>query len=174
MGVAGWLQAIAIGRHPKQTLVRLALLIGLATVAFLVFSFILFPVQITGPSMSPNYRNGEINFINRLAYLRQEPQRGDVVGVRFSGVHLMYVKRIVALPGESIAFSHGHIYINGERLAEPYLTFPSHDWESPPRQLGPQEYYVVGDNRSMSFANHEKGAAERRRIIGRILLRGNS
>lgn len=124
--------------------------------------------------MSPTYQNGEINFINRLAYLRHEPQRGDVVGVRFSGVHLMYVKRIVALPGESIAFAHGHIYINGELLAEPYLKFPSHNWEAPPRQLGPQEYYVVGDNRSMTFANHEKGAAERSRIIGRILLRGNS
>ncbi|HEX3798667.1 MAG TPA: signal peptidase I [Verrucomicrobiae bacterium] len=171
-GISGWLLAIVIGRRPDRTLIRLGLLIGFALVAFLIFSFVLYPVRITGPSMYPTYRNGQINFINRLAYLRSEPKRGDVVGIRFSGNHVMYVKRIVGMPGESIAFSGGTIYINGKPLDEPYLKFPSTDWESPPKQLGPREYYVVGDNRSMPFEYHEKGAAQRERIIGKILLPG--
>ncbi len=173
-GIPRWLQAIVIGRRPKRTLLRLSLLVSFAFVAFLIFSFVLYPVRITGPSMFPTYRNGQINFINRLAYLRHEPQRGDVVGIRFSGNHLMYVKRIVGMPGESIAFSGGTIYINGKPLDEPYLKYPSTDWESVPKQLGSQEYYVVGDNRSMPFENHEKGAAPRERIIGKILLPGAS
>jgi signal peptidase I len=173
-GISGWLLAIVIGRRPDRTLIRLGVLLGLALVAFLVFSFVLYPVQITGPSMYPTYRNGQINFINRLAYLNHEPQRGDVVGIRFSGNHVMYVKRIVGMPGESIAFSRGTIYINGKPLDEPYLKFPSKDWESLPKQLGSNEYYVVGDNRSMPFEYHEKGAAPRQRIIGKILLPSTS
>ncbi len=174
MGFPRWLQAILIGRRPKRTLLRLGLLISLAFIAFLIFSFVLYPIRITGPSMYPTYQNGQINFMNRFAYFRHEPQRGDVVGIRFSGNHVMYVKRIVGMPGESVAFSGGSIYINGKPLEEPYLRFPSSDWEAPPKQLGPEDYYVVGDNRSMPFENHEKGAAPRQRIIGKILLRGAS
>jgi signal peptidase I len=173
-GIQEWLLAIVIGRRPDRTLIRLGFLAGFAVVAFLIFSFVLYPVQITGPSMYPTYRNGHINFINRLAYLRHEPQRGDVVGIRFSGNHMMYVKRIVGMPGESIAFSGGAIYINGKKLDEPYLKFPSNDWESSPKQLGSNEYYVVGDNRSMPFEYHEKGATTRQRIIGKILLPSRS
>jgi signal peptidase I len=174
MGVFGWVQAIAIGRRPDRTLRRLALIISLALVAFIVFRFFLFPIRITGPSMFPTYQDGQINFMNRFAYTWHEPQRGDIVGIRFSGPHTMYVKRIVGLPGESISFNHGACCINGVPLSEPYLKFPSRDWEMAPRVLSSEEYYVVGDNRSMSFDNHEKGAADRQRIIGKILLPGRS
>ena len=118
-GNAGWIQTIAIGRRPKRTMVRLAVLIGLALCLFLIFSFVLMPIRINGPSMMPTYQNGQINFINRLAYLNHEPQRGDVVGVRLSGPHLMFVKRIVALPGETISFSGGCVCIDGKPLDEP-------------------------------------------------------
>jgi signal peptidase I len=96
------------------------------------------------------------------------------VAISISGRRMVYVKRIVGLPGEMFCFSGGDIYINGEPLAEPYLRRPSKNWTSPPRQLGPQEYYVVGDNRSMPFADHTQGGVERSRIIGKIWLRGNS
>jgi signal peptidase I len=173
-GIAGWFQAIAIGRRPDRTLRRLAFIVSLALIAFIIFRFFLFPIRITGPSMFPTYQDGQINFMNRLAYLWHEPKRGDIVGIRFSGPHTMYVKRIVGLPGETISFNHGACCVNGVPLPEPYLKFPSRDWEMAPRQLGLQEYYVVGDNRSMSFDNHEKGGAERERIIGKILLPGRS
>ena len=174
MGLTGWIQTIAIGRRPKRTLLRLGLIIALALVPYITLRFIILPVRITGPSMYPTYQNGEINFVNRLAYARHEPQRGDVVGIGFSGFQVMYVKRIVGLPGETIAFMRGVIYINNHPLDEPYLRFANGEWNSPPRQLGPQEYYVVGDNRTMPFEYHSKGGTERRRIVGRILLRGES
>lgn len=173
MGVAGWLQTAAIGRKPERTLVRLSILIGFAIVAYIIFSFFLLPIRVTGPSMFPTYKNGQINFINRLAYRNSEPKRGDVVGVRFSDSDLMLLKRIVGMPGESVHFSHGKFMVNGKPLLEPYLTYPSKDWYSEERQLGPQEYYVVGDNRSMPYNFHEKGGAERRRIMGRILFAGH-
>ena len=171
-----WFVRLAIGRHPWRTLARLAVLI-LGTWA--VFSFVLTPpIRVTGISMMPTYRDGQINFLNRLAYWRNEPQRGDVIGVRFKntdtdGNSLMFLKRIVGLPGETVAFVNGRLYINDEPLEEPYLKRAC-DWNMPPMKLGVDEYYVVGDNRSMALDDHWQKAILRRQIVGRILFRGNS
>jgi signal peptidase I len=81
----------------------------------------------------------------------------------------MLCKRIVGLPGEVVGFHRGHIEINGEVLDEPYVKRPCH-WEHAPERLGPDEYYVVGDNRSMDFEQHMQGIADRSRIVGKILL----
>jgi len=79
------------------------------------------------------------------------------------------LKRIIALPGETIGFHEGRAVVNGKVLDEPYLKFPCH-WEHAPEQVGPDEYYVVGDNRSMEFEGHTQGRASRDRIVGKVLL----
>lgn len=169
-----WLLTVLIGRRPTRTLIRLAVLI-IGT--WVLFTFVLSrPVRVTGISMQPTYMNGQINFINRLAYLRHEPVRGDVVGVHFKrteGTSFLYLKRIVALPGETLAFENGRLYVNGELIPEPYVKSAC-DWNMSPRKLGYDEYYVVGDNRGMPQEDHDQGAVSRRQIVGRILLRGNS
>ena len=169
-----WLLRLVIGRKPAWTLTRLAILI-IGT--WVVFNYVLTPpIRVTGISMEPTYHNGQINFFNRLAYAHRDPQRGDIVGVGFtqtSGNHHMLLKRIVGLPGEKIAFVHGRLFINDQPMYEPYVKSGC-DWGMPPKQLGPQEYYVVGDNRGMAFADHTQGIAYRKQIIGRILLHGSS
>ena len=107
--------------------------------------------------------------MNRLAYLRHEPQRGDVVGIRLAGPHVMYMKRIIGLPGETIAFVNGRVLINGEVLDEPYEKYNC-DWNLPPVKLATDEYYVVGDNRTMPAKYHTKGVASRDRILGKLIL----
>ena len=74
--------------------------------------------------MLPTYHDGQINFLNRLAYLRHEPQRGDVVGIRYSGDSILLLKRIVGLPGEEVSFDEGKLFINGKPLEEPYVKSP--------------------------------------------------
>jgi len=160
------LSRIVFGRNPKRTLIRATVL---AVVCLVVFKYILLPIKIDGPSMMPTYKEKGINFVNRLAYLRHEPQRGDVVAVRFTGPHVMLMKRIVGLPGETISFRHGKLYVNGEPQNEPYVKFPC-DWDRRPRVLSADEFFVVGDNRSMDIDLHVHGAAERKRILGKILL----
>src|SRR5262245_20586442 len=97
-----WLQAVIIGRRPLWTLVRIVVII---VAALVIFKYVLSPpVRVSGISMLPTYRNGQINFLNRLAYRRHPPERGDIVGIRYSGEHVMLLKRIVGLPGETIAF----------------------------------------------------------------------
>jgi len=79
------------------------------------------------------------------------------------------LKRIIGLPGDSVSFHGGQAYINGQLLEEPYVKNGC-DWEHAPIQCGPDQYYVVGDNRSMPFDYHMQGRAERQRIIGKVLL----
>lgn len=166
---ASWLQIVFIGRSPKWTLVRIVTLVA---IVFLIRAFILLPIFVKGPSMLPHFQERGVNFINRLAYLHSEPQRGDVVAIRLAGTSVMYMKRIVGLPGETVEFRSGRVFINGKLLDEPYMDFEKYpcDWEIAPEKLGLDQYYVVGDNRTMPEQLHEKGVAERRRIAGRILL----
>ena len=162
----GWLRIIAVGRNPRVTLVRILVLVA---VCFVVFKFVLLPLRVSGISMEPTYHDQSINFLNRLAYLTHEPKRGDVVSIRYAGPHVMLMKRIVGLPGETIAFTHGTILINGEPLAERYEKNPW-NWTSPPEQIGPAEFYVVGDNREMPALDHVHGLVPRERILGKVLL----
>lgn len=185
-----WLRVALVGRRPRATLLRAAIL---AVLTFVVFGFILLPVRIEGPSMLPAFRPGSLHLVNRLAYWRHPPRRGDVVAIRISGREysggellsdlvrlrvnfrrlfrpsVMYLKRVVALPGETIQFNEGRLLINGQPLDEPWRTTPC-DWTLPPRQLGPDQYFVVGDNRAMPPEDHTFGAAERARIVGKVVL----
>jgi signal peptidase I len=163
-----WLQVISVGRNPRNTLIRLGILIAVAFVLF--FSHLVFlPVRVEGPSMLPTYKDRSINLINRLAYLWHEPRRGDIVSVRYAGYHVMLLKRIIGLPGETVAFDDGTVLINGQPLDEPYRKWPS-NWTLPPKKLGPDEYFIVGDNRTMRWQDHTFGAVERWRIVGKALL----
>jgi len=161
-----WVRIAVIGHNPKVTLVRVAVLI---VTCFIVFKFILLPIRVEGISMFPTYKDRSWYLVNQLAYLRHEPQRGDVVSIRLAGLHVMFMKRIIGLPGESVAFENGRVLINGEVLDEPYEKSPC-DWNCPPVKLGPDEYYDVGDNRTMPQELHKHGETPRYRIVGKVLL----
>lgn len=165
-GIPHWLKVLAIGRRPQLTLVRMV--ITVATL-LLVAHYLVLPIKVQGPSMLPTYETGRVNFINRLAFTFHEPRRGDVVGIRFAGPSIMLMKRVVGLPGETVAFADGVCLINGQPLPEPYLKFPSR-WDMDARKLGTNEYFVVGDNRSMAIEDHTFGVADRARILGKVML----
>jgi len=161
-----WVRRALIGRDPARTLVRIFVWIILILV---IRSYMLLPIRVEGVSMLPNYKENGIHFVNCLAYVFHPPQRGDVVAIRYSGRSVMLCKRIVGLPGEIISFRDGHVEINGAPLDEPYLKRPC-NWDHSAELIGPDEYYVVGDNRSMDFDQHTKGRAERVRIVGKVVL----
>jgi signal peptidase I len=163
---SGWLRRIVIGRNPKVTLLRVVALIITCTV---LFHFALLPIRVDGVSMAPTYPNHGVHFVNLLAYKFHDPKRGDVVAIRYTGIHLMLMKRVVGLPGETIAFHQGRLFINDQPIDEPYVKRPC-DWETPPEKIEADEYYVVGDNRSMPEGDHVKGRAARDKIMGRVLL----
>jgi signal peptidase I len=162
-----WLKTLVIGRNPKRTLIRVATVI---VTSFVVFKFVLKPIRIEGISMAPSYRNGSWNLVNKLAYVWTEPRRGDVVAIRMAGEHVMLMKRIVGLPGEHVKMVAGRISINNEPLEESYVAGrPHYSWKYE-RTLGEDEYFFIGDNRTMRVEDHYKGFALRRRIAGKVLF----
>ena len=164
-----WARIVLIGRNPKLTLLRIAVLI---TVVLLLRAFVLLPIWVKGPSMLPTYQENGLNFVFRLAYAFSDPKRYDVVAIRTSGTSIMYMKRIIGLPGETVGFHNGRVMINGRELDEPYMDYEKYpcDWEMPPKKLAADEYYFVGDNRTMPRELHYEGKTPRARIIGRIVL----
>jgi signal peptidase I len=167
---------VVFGRNPKVTLLRAALW---AAVCVVIFKILLVHVRVSGISMLPTCPDQSIYWVNRLAYVWRAPQRGDVVALRYIQTdnsisrleppHVMLLKRIIGLPGETVSFVNGSALINGEILDEPYETLDC-NWNCAPVTLGPDEYYVVGDNRSMPPENHTHGIYERSRIVGKARL----
>lgn len=157
--------SLIFGSNPRATLIRIAVLVGAAVI---VFGFILLPVRMEGISMLPTYHGG-INFANRWAYRSHAPERGDAVAIRMAGPGVVYVKRIVGLPGERVEISIGVVLIDGQPLVEPHVTHKQ-PWNMPEVTLGADEYFVIGDNRGMSMRNHDFGKASRDRIIGKMIF----
>jgi signal peptidase I len=122
-----------------------------------------------GISMLPTYQSGSLNLVNRLAYRNREPSRGDIVAIRLAGPHVLYVKRIIALPGERISMTAGQVYVNGTPLIEPYVR-NRNPWDVPEVTLTSREYFVVGDNRGMRASDHDFGRVDVSRIVGRIVF----
>ena len=120
--------------------------------------------------MLPTYKSEAVNFVNRVAYVFGKPQRGDVVAIRMkAGEHVMLLKRVVGLPGETVSFRRGRLHVNGEVVEESYVKLPCY-WEMPPVKIARDEFYVVGDNRSMAWVDHTQGRAAKSQIVGRAIL----
>jgi signal peptidase I len=161
------MQSILLGRNPRRTLIRAAILV---VVSVVVFGWILIPIRAQGISMQPTYEPGSLHFVNRLAFVRREPARGDVVGIRLAGPGVLYVKRIVGVPGERVRIEDGRVLVDDAALDEPYVINRSASWLLPETTLGADEYFVVGDNRGMPIGQHELGKAKRGRIVGRVVF----
>lgn len=158
---------IVFGRNPRRTAVRVLVL---ASVSFIVFRWMLIPIRTEGSSMLPTYQSDTFNIVNRLAYAYSSPARGDVVAIRLAGPSVVYVKRIVGLPGERIGIVEGQVEINGAALPEPYVRH-SRPWDVPEVSLGPREYFVIGDNRGMApLADHDFGRVGANRILGKLVF----
>ena len=175
-GSQGWLRIAVLGRRPKATFIRVIIW---AVLCVVIFKLLLIHVRVDGISMLPTCPDKAVYWVNRLAYIRHAPQRGDVVAIRFVPAddaisrleppNIMLLKRIIGLPGETVAFVNGRAVINGEILDEPYEKEKC-DWNCEPETLGPDQYYVVGDNRSMPPQDHTHGHYDRSRIVGKARL----
>ena len=119
--------------------------------------------------MTPTYRNGTVNFVNRISYSTAKPKRGDVVAIRMPGEKFLLLKRIIGLPGEDVAIRRGVVTINRAPLDEPYVLSNRH-WNSSETHLSDDEYFVIGDNRTMDQRWHDYGMHKREDIIGKVIF----
>ncbi|MCX7817773.1 MAG: signal peptidase I [Kiritimatiellae bacterium] len=153
-----------IGHRPTWTMVRAAVL---ALVTAWIVRHVVRPFRVAGTSMEPTVRDRAWGLGWLAAYWSGEPRRGDIVMIRLAGDSVMYLKRVLALPGETAEFRGGQLWVNGKRCAEPYLRTTC-DWNSAPVTLGPGEYLVAGDRRDVRQSAHLAGVVRRERIVGKL------
>lgn len=154
------------------------LAVGLA-LALVLRLYVVNLARIKGRSMLPTLHDRDFALVWRLPYRLRAPRRGEVVICHYPGRKMKrlpflpqaFVKRVIALPGDTVEWQEGVLLLNGEPLKEPYLD-PARCRSlrtRPPRTLGPDEYYVLGDNRDASNDSRSVGPLRRRDIRGRVV-----
>ena len=163
--VSGGVREFFFPRLTRSFFLRAA---GVAVTAVVVFHWLLIPCVIDGASMVPTYPEHGFTFCWKGRYWFSSPRRGDVVIVRYAG-RIFYLKRIVALAGDTVEFRNGRLIVNDEVQREPYVRYIC-DWDLPKRTVEPGHCYVVGDNRSQPMREHRFGSVATQRIVGAPLF----
>lgn len=163
----------AVGNFFLET-VKMLILAGI-TIGVVRY-FLFKPFYVKGQSMEPNFYEKDYLIIDELTYRFREPQRGEVVVFRAPVGSDYYLKRVVGLPGERVKVENQKIVVynddhpQGLIVEEVYLT------ENTPGSimvsLGPDEYFVLGDNRDASYDSRRFGPIKENAIVGRAWLRG--
>lgn len=136
--------------------------------------FVLQPFFVKGASMEPNFNDHEYLVIDELSYRFKEPQRGEIIVFRYPKDPRQYfIKRIIGLPGDTLEIKDNSAYINGVKLDESaYLPAATQTAGNLYVKLGPDQFFVMGDNRSFSLDSRSFGEVDRRFIVGRAWFRG--
>jgi signal peptidase I len=155
---------------PGKSLLREVIETILLTVLiYVAVNFATGRFRIEGSSMEPSMHPNQYVLVDKVTYMLTAPQRGDVVVFNYPlATERDFIKRVIGLPGETISISSGVVSINGEPLAEPYIAAaPNYNntWA-----LGPDEYFVLGDNRNSSSDSHTWGPLHRQYLIGRAIF----
>ncbi len=138
--------------------------------------FLIQPFYVIGASMEPNFADFNYLIIDELSFRFNPPQHGQVVVLRNpQNRSEFFIKRVIALPGETIRIEQGKVYVNDQLFDE--STYLSNEVVTSsfngdqPVTLGSNEYYVMGDNRTHSLDSRRFGPIDRSAIVGRVWVR---
>lgn len=138
-------------------------------VVFLVFRFVIGVSFVKGDSMEPTLHSGEFVLYTRIL---PEYKNGDVVSVKVpSGEY--YVKRVIAMAGDTVDIRDGNVYVNGKVLEEPYVNGKTEKQEGAveyPMTLEEGQVFILGDNREESTDSRTFGVVGERQIKGKLVL----
>jgi len=140
--------------------------------AALIILFLYQPVRVEGTSMLPRLEDSDRLFINKFVYHVSAIDRGDVVVFHYPrDPAKSYIKRVIALPGDDLRVDQGHVYVNGKLLSESYVPPEYQDTRSVAEMtLPPNQYYMMGDHRSISSDSRDFGPVERSLIYGKAVF----
>jgi len=169
-----WIHQLGQRMWQKDTFQRLlvilfATIVGVVTGHLVIGSISGSVSVVDGTSMAPSFSSGSRVY---TAPISTPIERGDVVLID-DGKKGYALKRIVAMPGESVQMWRGHVFINRKMLREPYLakhtyTFPDTLTEIPSFKLVQEQYFVMGDNWDYSEDSRRYGPIERDQIKSRV------
>lgn len=171
-GAAEAASAAKTGRF--QSLVDLLHDLAIAVVVcVLLITYVVQAFKVQGTSMSPELKDGERILVNKFLYYFGDIARGDVVVFWYpEDPKLSFIKRVVALPGETVEIRSGAVFVNGRLIEEPYVSGANADLRSfPPHEVRPGHFFVLGDNRKGSNDSRSWGLVPERYIYGKAFLR---
>jgi len=182
-----WRRARRIGWELTQTLF-------LAAVIFFAVRAAAQNFRVEGASMEPGLHNGQYLLVNKAVYAKinlqtlakyvpfldagdhpqrflfRSPKRGDVVVFRFPrDPDRDFIKRVIAVPGDTVEVVDGAVFVNGKQLADDYITNPG-KYDTPKQVVPNGQYFVLGDNRGSSYDSHEWGFVPEDNIIGQAMV----
>jgi signal peptidase I len=154
------------------------------SVFLVIYLFFMQPHQVNGQSMEPTFLSGEYVLTDKVSYQTGNPKRGDVVVFHApeaagcpANTGCDFIKRVIGVPGDTVQVAEGGYFVNGMQLPEPYI--PPENVTEPGEftqgnrtiDLGPDEYFVSGDNRPFSSDSRVWGPISKKAIVGRAFLR---
>ncbi len=147
--------------------------IGIALlVAFLISRFVIVNAHIPTPSMEETIMVNDRIIAFRMQYMFAEPQRGDIVVFKFpDDEKILYVKRVIGLPGEQVKIQDGKVFVNDKAIEENYLNEPMIGNFGP--FIVPEgEYFMLGDNRNNSRDSRywTNKFVEKNKILGKAIF----
>ncbi|HEX4275205.1 MAG TPA: signal peptidase I [Bryobacteraceae bacterium] len=164
-------------RPPAHSLGALSLLRDIAisvVLAIVLIVFIYQPVKVEGTSMMPGLTDQERIFINKYTYKLGAGSiaRDDLVVFHYpNDPSQSYIKRIIGLPGDIVQIIEGTVYVNGQKLDEPYVPPEYRDRVSRKKEtVPPDDYFVLGDHRSSSNDSRVWGFVDRKEIYGKAVF----
>lgn len=153
-------------------------IVVILAIMVMIYLFVMSPQEINGASMEPNFHNGEFILTNKITFKLGNPIRGDVVIFKSPGnKDVDYIKRIIGLPGDTVALKNSKIYVNNQLLNESYLAPDIYIFGGTFLQEGSEitvpegRYFVMGDNRPHSSDSREFGTIALGDFIGKAMLR---
>lgn len=143
-----------------------------------IYLFLVQPHQVKGASMDPTFHDGEYILTDKISYRVNQPQRGDVIVFKAPrNPDFDYIKRIIAIPGDTVSISDGGVFVNGSKLDENYIKSETiilpgqYMKDNQQIKLNTDEYFVLGDNRSHSSDSRQWGTVPKKDITGRAFFR---
>lgn len=151
----------------RQTLITILL----AIIIFIGLQATFQSSVVVGSSMEPNFVPGQRLVVNKLTYQFHEPERGDVIIFHPpTNGQVDYIKRIIALPGDTLEIKNGTVYVNGKPLDEKAYIVDPPDYTVRQREIPRDFYFVLGDSRNNSNDSHTGWLLPRQNIIGKAWL----
>ena len=162
--------------HGLWEIVRAVLIVVISAV--IIRAYIFQPFVVDGASMNPNLDTNQYILTEKINYRFHEPSRGDIIVFKYPlNPSISYIKRIIGLPGDEVKIFQGKVFVNNKLLDETYLangesTYVNKVSEDQPYiiDLGTNDFFVMGDNRSHSSDSREWGVLPRNNIIGHLIF----
>ncbi len=154
----------------KKTLIIIILFTAIILAYLIKWISPVEPFRISGESMKPNLEDKQIVWINKRLK-NDPPKRGDIVIFK-PNFYSNYVKRVIAVPGDTIQITKGCVFLNGERIPEDYIYAPiinEAGMLADEITLKENEYICLGDNRNNSYDSRDMGPIKLSQMIGKVI-----